>query len=176
MNGPEQLEGLEIGDRTSAFGSGGMRSKVVAAEMAAEAGIGAVICNGTLAGTLRGAAAGDAVGTAFARPGRQGLQLQALAQAREAHPWPRRRRRGGRPDAAGERLEPAAGRHRGRRGSFGAGDAIEVTSGEEVIGKGIADYSSEEVERIKGLKSSQVRELMPHAAEEAVHRDYFVLA
>ena len=61
-------------------------------------------------------------------------------------------------------------------GSFDAGDAVEVTSGEEVIGKGIANYSSEEVERIKGLKSSQVRELMPHAAEEAVHRDYFVLA
>src|SRR3954452_14445289 len=33
-----QLEDLEIGDRTSAFGSGGMRSKVAAAEMASEAG------------------------------------------------------------------------------------------------------------------------------------------
>ena len=30
---------MEIGDRTSAFGSGGMRSKVAAAEMASEAGI-----------------------------------------------------------------------------------------------------------------------------------------
>src|SRR3954454_3152126 len=33
------LETLEIGDRTSAFGLGGMRSKVAAAEMASESGI-----------------------------------------------------------------------------------------------------------------------------------------
>ena len=45
-----ELDGLDIGDRTSAFGSGGMRSKVAAAEMASEAGIPAVICNGTTAG------------------------------------------------------------------------------------------------------------------------------
>ena len=45
-----QLEGLDIGDRTSPFGLGGMRSKVAAAEMASEAGIAAVICNGTTLG------------------------------------------------------------------------------------------------------------------------------
>src|SRR6187397_1617884 len=58
-----ELEGLEIGDRTSAFGSGGMRSKVGAAEMSSEAGIPAVICNGTQTGTLAAAAAGKPVGT-----------------------------------------------------------------------------------------------------------------
>src|SRR4249919_2217246 len=47
-----ELEGLEIGGRTSAFGSGGMRSKVAAAGMASEAGIPATICNGTKPGTL----------------------------------------------------------------------------------------------------------------------------
>jgi glutamate 5-kinase len=176
VSGPEQLEGLEIGDRTSAFGSGGMRSKVAAAEMAAEAGIGAVICNGTLDGTLVEAAAGEAVGTAFAaRGGRASSFKLWLKHAKPAH---------GRVavDEGAARML----RERGSsllpvgivavEGNFGAGDAVEVTTGEEVIGKGIANYSSEEVERIKGLKSSQVRELMPHAAEEAVHRDYFVLA
>jgi len=29
---------------------------------------------------------------------------------------------------------------------------------------------------VKGLKSPAVRELMPRATEEAIHRDYFVLA
>src|SRR5918994_3732513 len=60
-----QLEGLNIGDRTSVFGSGGMRSKVAAAEMASEAGIPATICNGNRGGTLAAAAAGDGVGTRF---------------------------------------------------------------------------------------------------------------
>ena len=58
------------GDRRQhlAFGSGGMRSKVAAAEMASAAGIAAVICHGTATGTLLAAAAArprrDAVRTA----------------------------------------------------------------------------------------------------------------
>ena len=111
-----ELEGMEIGDRTSAFGSGGMRSKVAAAEMASEAGIAAAICNGTSAGTLAAAAAGEPVGTRFAAQESQGVQLQALAQVREAGARPAHRRRGRCPRPARERLQPAAGRHRrGRR-------------------------------------------------------------
>ena len=43
------------------------------------------------------------------------------------------------------------------------------------IGKGIVNYSAEELRRIKGMRTDEVRELLPHASEEAVHRDYFVL-
>ena len=43
----EQLEGYDIGLSTSPLGSGGMRSKVVAAEMATAAGIPVVITGGT---------------------------------------------------------------------------------------------------------------------------------
>ena len=68
-------------------------------------------------------------------------------------------------------------------GDFGAGDAVEVrtalggegTGRARPIGKGIVNYSSEELRRIRGMKSDRVRELLPRAAEEAVHRDYFVL-
>ncbi len=67
-----ELDGLAIGDRTSAFGSGGMRSKVEAAQMASEAGIPAMICNGTKPGTLAVAASGAVVGTRFtAQDGRE---------------------------------------------------------------------------------------------------------
>ena len=48
------LGSLEIGHSTSPLGSGGMRSKVVAAEMATAAGIPAVICNGLRPGAVRG--------------------------------------------------------------------------------------------------------------------------
>src|SRR5207248_5377945 len=47
-----ELDGLDIGHATSPLGSGGMRSKVVAAEMATAAGIPTVISNGLDAGTL----------------------------------------------------------------------------------------------------------------------------
>ena len=45
----------------------------------------------------------------------------------------------------------------------------------EVIGKGIVDYSSRELAQVIGMKSAQVRELLPHAADEVIHRDRFVL-
>ena len=43
------------------------------------------------------------------------------------------------------------------------------------IGKGISDYSSRELAQVKGMKSDAVRELLPHAADEVIHRDRFVL-
>ena len=111
-----ELAGMEIGDRTSAFGSGGMRSKVAAAEMAAESGIPATICNGTRDGSLLAAAKGDAGGHELRRTGRQGVELQALAQVRQAGPGSRDRRQRRRPRAARERLQSAPGRdHGGRR-------------------------------------------------------------
>ena len=62
---PSELERYAIGEHTSPFGSGGMRSKAAAAEMAGAAGIRAVICDGTAEGTLLAAAAGEDVGTRF---------------------------------------------------------------------------------------------------------------
>ena len=62
------------------------------------------------------AAAGEAVGTRFAARAGKASELQALAQVREAGPRPPARRRGRRPGPARERLEPAAGRDRRRRG------------------------------------------------------------
>ena len=60
------LEELEIGHTTSPLGSGGMRSKVVAADMATAAGIATVICNGVRPEALPAALAGEREGTRFA--------------------------------------------------------------------------------------------------------------
>jgi glutamate 5-kinase len=167
---------LDVGDRTSTFGSGGMRSKVAAAEMAGEAGIPAVICNGTTAGTLEASAAGEPVGTRFsAQPAKASSFKLWLKYAKPTHG-----RLGVDSGAArvlrekGSSLLPVG--IVSVEGSFGAGDAVEVVTDGQLIGKGVCNYSSDEVGRIKGMKSAEVRELMPRAAEEAIHRDYFVLA
>src|SRR5262249_27205253 len=60
-----ELERYEIGEHTSPFGLGGMRSKAAAAEMAGAAGMDAVICDGPAAGTLVAAASGETGGTRF---------------------------------------------------------------------------------------------------------------
>ena len=61
-------------------------------------------------------------------------------------------------------------------GSFDAGDAVEIAHDDSTVGKGISNYSAAELRRVRGLKSGAVREVLPRATEEAIHRDYFVLA
>jgi glutamate 5-kinase len=169
------LAGLRIEDRTSAFGSGGMRSKVAAAEMASEAGIASVICDGTRPDTLAGAAAGEAVGTRFAvQAGKASsfkLWLKYAKPARGSIVVDEGAARVLR--ESGSSLLPVG--VVGVEGEFEAGDAVEVSAGDGVLGKGIVDYSSRELAQVAGLKSDRVRELLPHAADEAIHRDRFVL-
>jgi glutamate 5-kinase len=176
VSDPQALEGFQIGLGTSPLGSGGMRSKVLAAEMATAAGIPAVIASGLEPGTILKAAGGEAVGTRFAaRAGRYSSFKLWLKYAKPAR---------GRIliDAGAARALREGGTSLlpvgivGVLGTFDAGDAVEVAHDSEPIGKGICNYSSAELRRVLGLKSTAVRELMPRASEEAVHRDYFVLA
>jgi glutamate 5-kinase len=170
-----QLREYAIGDRTTAFGSGGMRSKVAAAEMASAAGIPVVICDGTTPGTLALAASGNEVGTRFAaHPERTPSFKLWLRYAKPSQ---------GRivVDAGAARMLRERGSSllpvgvTGVEGEFAAGDAVEVVHDGEVVGKGIANYSAVELARIKGMRSDAVLEAMPDASEEAVHRDRFVL-
>jgi glutamate 5-kinase len=171
------LDALEIGHELSPLGSGGMRSKVMAAEMATAAGIPAVIASGIEPGSLPRAWAGERVGTRFApqavrhssfklwlkyaKPSQGTLTVDAGAA--------RALREGG------TSLLPVGIVDVG--GDFDAGDAVEVReAGAAAIGKGICNYAAGELRSVIGLKSTQVREQLPRATEEAIHRDYFVLA
>jgi len=172
----QQLEELRISQETSVLGSGGMRSKVVAAEMATAAGIPTVIANGQRAGTVAAAARGEQIGTLFSAQGERYSSFKLwLKYAKPV--------RG--------RVQIDAGAARALReggtsllpvgvveieGSFEAGDAIEVIHGQDLVGKGISNYSADELRRVRGRRSAEVRELLPAAGDEAVHRDYFVLA
>jgi glutamate 5-kinase len=179
----EALEGVEVGHTTSPLGSGGMRSKVVAADMATAAGIRAVICNGVREGALPAVLAGRMEGTNFPpRAARHSSFKLWLRYAKPSHGT----------------LVVDAGAARALReegtsllpvgivdvlGSFDAGDAVEIAerepSGEvrgQALAKGICSYSASELRRVMGLKSRAVQEVLPRVSEEAVHRDYMVLA
>ncbi len=172
----EDLDGLDIGHATSPLGSGGMRSKVVAAEMATAAGIPTVIAGGLDAGTILAAADAQPAGTRFAaqasryssfklwlkyaKPARGHVLVDAGAA--------RALREGG------TSLLPVGVVQ--VSGEFDAGDAVEVAHADQLVGKGICNYSAAELRRVRGLKSAEVRALLPRASDEAVHRDYFVLA
>jgi glutamate 5-kinase len=173
---PEALRSLEIGHAPSPLGSGGMRSKVVAAEMASAAGIGAVIGSGLVPGVLARAWAGEPAGTHFAPQAvRQSSFKLWLKYAKPSHGTVT-------VDAGAARALREGGTSLlpvgivDVRGAFDAGDAVDVRDGSSAIGKGICNYSAAELRQVMGLKSPQVREVLPRATEEAVHRDYFVLA
>jgi len=178
----ESLEGIEVGHTTSPLGSGGMRSKVVAADMATAAGIRAVICNGVRDGALQAVLAGHMEGTNFPpRAARYSSFKLWLRYAKPSHGT----------------LLVDAGAARALReegtsllpvgvvdvlGSFQAGDAVDIVErsdgerGERTLAKGICSYSAQELRRVKGMKSSSVQEILPRATDEAVHRDYLVLS
>src|SRR3954466_3804298 len=171
----ERLDQLQIGVSSSPLGSGGMRSKVVAAEMATAAGIPATILNGTRSGAIARVMAGEPGGTSFRVQRRRVSSFKLwLKYAKPSH---------GRVvvDAGAER----ALRERGTsllpvgvvavEGHFQAGDAVDVAANGRAIGKGIVNYSAEELRQIRVLKTDDVRRRLPGAGEEAVHRDYFVL-
>jgi glutamate 5-kinase len=176
------LEDLEIGHTTSPLGSGGMRSKVVAAEMATAAGIPTVICNGLRAESLSAVLAGEREGTRFAaREARYSSFKLWLKYAKPSRGT----------------LVIDAGAVRALRdgsasllpvgvaeviGDFDAGDAVDIAEQPDgdaargrTLAKGICNYSADELRRVIGLQSDAVREILPRATDEAVHRDYLVL-
>ena len=173
-----ELAALEIGDRTSAFGSGGMRSKVAAAEMASEAGH----PGGDLQRDQRRDAAGrgrggEPVGTRFAAQAGKASSFKLWLKYAKPARGPARRRRRRRPGPARERLQPAAGRdRRGRGRASRPATRSRSPSTARSIGKGIsrlllprAGAGDRDEER------RRCASCCPHAADEVIHRDRFVL-
>ena len=164
----------EIGHDVSPHGSGGMRSKVVAAEMATAAGTATVICSGFEPGAVLRAARGEPVGTLCPpRPlGHSSFKLW-LRYAKPSHGTVRidagavRALREGSASLLPVGIVSVDG-------EFDAGDAVEVAADGTTIGKGIVNYTAAELRQVAGMKSVQVREVLPRATEEAIHRDYYV--
>lgn len=170
------LVGLQIGQSPSVLGSGGMRSKVVAAEMATAAGIPTTICSGLRPQALTRAMAGEREGTRFAP------QEQRYSSFELWLKYAKPVRGTMLVDAGAMRALREAGASLlpvgiiGVEGEFDQGDAVEIRSGEAVVGKGISNYAAGDLRKVLGRKTDEVRSVLPRAADEAVHRDYLVLA
>ena len=175
----EGLSALDIAATTSPLGSGGMRSKVVAAEMATAAGH----PGDDLQRPRRERAGGRARRRArWARASRPRAGALLVASSSGCATPSRRTGRSSSTPARRARCARAATRccRSGSwtsTGAFDAGDAVEVADGGGVlIGKGICNYSADRAAPGPRHEERDVREVLPRATEEAVHRDYFVLA
>lgn len=161
----------------SAVGTGGMTTKLDAAQIATRVGIPAVIAPGGLAHAVPRLLAGENIGTFFS------------AQARA--PDSRRRWIGLAAKSRGTiAIDAGAVKalvERGAsllpsgiasvRGGFEQGDVVEIVDDSgRALAKGLAAYSSSELERIKGKRASDIIKVLGYThCDEVVHRDDLLL-
>ena len=158
-------------------GTGGMATKVEAARLATQSGAHVVIADGREADIVPRAARGEPVGTHFLPTvdrleSRRRFLLSGAARARPHH---RRRRRVRALVRDGKSLLPAG--IVSASGGFARGDVVRVETREgEHIASGTSNYAAGDVERIRGLHSDRIEEVLGYDyGDEVVHRNNLVL-
>lgn len=165
------------GGAGSEGGSGGMVTKIDAARVLMKAGIPLVVCDGRRPGVIVDAAAGIPCGTMFA-PGEGTIGARKLWIALGRSPAGEIVVDDGARTALTQRgtsLLPAG--VVGVKGTFSAGDAVvlkDLTGA--VVGRGLSEVSSADLERVKGMKTPAISQAFPQmAGKEVVHRDRLVI-
>lgn len=171
-----EIEAL-AGGSGSTWSTGGMVTKIQAARLATSFGIPVVIASGLLPGRLAAVLRGEKIGTLF-------LPREHRAQARKR--WlaygPAVQ---GRilVDAGAEQALVCNGKSLlpsgivAVEGEFEQGSLVSIIGpkGQE-IARGIANYSAEEIRRIKGKKTSEILFVLGHKDyDEVVHRDNLII-
>ena len=166
------------GDAGSKVGTGGMFTKIQAAKMATSSGINMVIASGEEKDAISRILEGEEIGTLFvSRENRLQFRKRWLAfGARIA----------GKivvDDGCAKAVRKAGGCSilpagiTDVEGEFEAGNTISVVNknGHE-LARGLSNYSSEELDMIKGAKTSEIENILGHKHfDEVIHRDDLVI-
>jgi glutamate 5-kinase len=162
---------------SSAFGRGGMTTKLEAAQAAARCGAATVLCNGRTRNAIVRAANGEATGTLFRSGSRLASRKHWLAFTTNT-----------RGDLVIDDGAVRAIERRGKsllpagiaevRGSFGIGDPIACVAADgREIARGLVAYSSDDIRRIAGQATAKIRQVLGYSnGDEVIHRDDLVLA
>jgi len=165
------------GGAGSTRGTGGMQTKFQAARIACRSGIPMIIAHGGRTGVIHEAVEGDQVGTLFL-PETDRLKSRKQWLAFYHRPQGQVYVDDGAKRAllqAGKSLLPIGITK--VEGTFDAGDLLSVIDKEGAeIGRGLTNYTSDEVELIKGRRSDAISQLLDHKDyDEVIHRDNLVL-
>jgi glutamate 5-kinase len=163
----------------SAEGTGGMRSKLLAAKLATEAGVATLVASGKRKGGLAGLAEGIFNGTYIAPAREQKISARArwIGFGRAS--------RGHRLILDEGALEAVA---RGNQsllpvgiaaveGEFEAGALVELCAPSgRAIARGLVNYGSRQIDQIKGRKSAELDSILgSRPYDEVIHRDNLVI-
>lgn len=156
---------------------GGMASKLEAARIASTAGESVVIACGSRPNVLREILSGKLVGTLVLAKGR------AVASRKRWIGWTAPQRGRLILDAGATRAVLQQGRSllavgiTQVEGDFSKGDVVTLCddAGRE-LARGLSNYSAAELQRIKGLSSERISEILGHCPyQEVIHRDHLTL-
>ncbi|MBT3201100.1 MAG: glutamate 5-kinase [Phycisphaerales bacterium] len=162
-----------VSDSGSKFGTGGMATKLQAADMVVRAGSAAVIANARTPDVLRRLLVGEQLGTVFVPAERKmssrrrwiGLTASPVGKVAVDSGAARALTEGG------KSLLPSG--ITGVDGEFRQGDMIAVidATGAE-IARGLTNYSSEQIETIKGLQTDKIQQVLGDKPyDEVIHRN-----
>ena len=158
-------------------GTGGMQTKFQAAKIATHCGEPVVIANGKKKRILERILAAEEVGTLFLPRRRMDSRKRWIAFSGKV-----------KGKVTIDSGATAALRHKGksllprgvlsRSGNFECGDPVQIVdeSSSEAIARGLANYSSIELDRIKGVKTQDIESILGYKHyDEVVHRDNMVI-
>ena len=172
----EDIEAM-AGNSKSALGTGGMRSKILAARMVTAGGGSAFIGPGREVGILRRLFAGEQLGTFFL-PRAEKMQSRKRWIAYVLKPHGTLHLDGGACLALtkkGKSLLPSG--IVAIEGVFEQGDSVRCLDQEgREVAVGLVNYSSTDLEKIRGLHTDSIAEVLGFKeSDEVVHRDNLVL-
>jgi glutamate 5-kinase len=175
-----QLKELQVkmGDRGSRWGTGGMVTKIAAAQIAIGAGVRTVITEGRSPRNIEKILQGESIGTQF-EPQPRPASARKRWIAHGLVPAGKLYLDDGAVGAirgAGKSLLAAGIVH--VEGDFQSQDAVQLCdrSGQE-IARGLVNYTSDELQKIKGCRSEAIATILGYpGAETAVHRDNLALS
>lgn len=165
------------GGSGSSLGTGGMATKVAAARKAGRNGVATIMVSGKREHIIQAALRGDEVGTLFL-PSRDGLNRRKHWIAFTLKPAGRIFVDDGAREVllkSGKSLLPSGVTRAEGRFERGASIRICGTDGKE-FARGLSDYSSTEIARLAGCKSSEIEVILGyHYGDVIVHRDNLVI-
>lgn len=173
----EEIEMMVEDERRSRFGVGGMGTKLEAAKIVTNAGIDCVIANGRTKGILIDIINGKAIGTLFAaRQPKQSAKKRWIAYSSKT---------AGKVRVDSGAKDALINKNRSLLssgvveciGKFDAGDAVGIVDeNNKEFARGITNYSSLELSKIKGSKTGDIEKILGYKYyDEVVHRDNLVI-
>ncbi len=164
-------------EETSSVGTGGMRSKVLAAKKVTAIGIPCIIAPGKKKNVLTDIVSGKEIGTLFL-PMADRLNSKKYWIAFTLRPRGKLVIDEGAQKALLERgksLLPSG--IIDVEGNFDPGDPVTCVARDgSLLAKGLVNFNSSELNKIKGLKTSQIKQVLGHKDyDEVIHRDNMVI-